>query len=547
METYIKTLSETWLKEDNNSETRRYIEELIRENKKDILKKHMYPIISFGTGGLRGIVGPGYSLINIINIQRVTEALCTITKTNNQTILIGYDHRKKSKEYAETIYKTAATYIKKNKYKSEIILFNETVPTPIVSFACKKSQVLFGKEASFGIMVTASHNPKEYNGVKVFDSYGCQIEKNKEKEIFFYLENKKELLKLDENLFYNKNALKKTIELYFKILTEKTNLKKITRKIVYTPLHGVGQKYIEKLFCSLNVSFPIEVLTQSKEDPEFSTLIYPNPEEGFSAFEEAIKVAEKEKADLIIATDPDVDRFGIAEKNNGKWKFFTGNEIATIFLFHLLKEKQKNSCVITAFTSSLFFKEMLKKEGVNHYETDPGFKNIGKEAKNRALLKEESVLFSFEESLGFMIKETIWEKDGIASIFLFYQILSILKEKKLADHLETIYKKYEKKYNFNFFYFSENIQTIKEVCKKIKKKTEKEIFYGKKKLFVTENNETTFIFKNEETRIIIRASGTEPKLKVYSDFSSISDSFFLEDFCQFLIQPEQNRLIKKIK
>ena len=317
-------------------------------------------------------------------------------------------------------------------------------------------------------MITASHNPKDDNGYKVYSARGCQIVSPMDKQIASRMRQ----LKLEDVCLGNlsKVVFAKASDVYEEFLKKlpavfNANLP----KIVYTPVHGVGWEYIERMIPTL-----IPVPEQKEPHPDFPTVKFPNPEEGKDTLRLALDLADKEKASLVMANDPDVDRFALAERTEkGGWKVFTGNEIAAMFADYVWERarprtvKAEDCYMLTTSVSSRLIQRMAQQEGFRVEATFTGFKNIGNLAADLTA-KGKHVLFAFEEAIGFMIGTTVWEKDGISSVNLACRLASHLyaQEKTFLDYLQEIYEKYGRSLQLNSYYYITSPQPG-EISKKI--------------------------------------------------------------------------------
>jgi phosphomannomutase len=336
----------------------------------------------------------------------------------------------------------------------QCLIFNEIVPTPLLAFAVTE----LGCDG--GVMITASHNPKHDNGYKIYSQNGCQIISPTDKNITVIM---KEIVKGRREEDIKIGNLQSTVSIkakdlysaYLKHLPQLNSLR--LPEVVYTPVHGVGWRYIHEMCPSF-----IPTLEQMNPDPDFPTVKFPNPEEGKDTLNLAIQRAENSNTLIIMANDPDVDRFALAEKSKkgGQWKVFTGNEIAAIFAHFLWNEYKesnrdpKQCYILTTCVSSQLVKRMAKIEGFNVEATFTGFKNIGNLA-NSLYEQGKTVIFAFEEAIGFMIGKIAWEKDGISSVNLACRIANLIytqREKQFKDYLEEIYNKYGWCYQKNSYY-----------------------------------------------------------------------------------------------
>lgn len=365
-------------------------------------------------------------------------------------MVIGFDQRHHSREFAET---AAACLLGQG---LEAWLFDAFVPTPHLAF----SVTHLG--ASAGIMITASHNPKDDNGYKVYNERGCQIISPLDKDIAARM---KQLSLQDVKLGnLNKVIFVKSAQVYAEYLKKLPTIShSLLPKIVYTPVHGVGWRYVGEMVPSL-----IPVPEQRDPNPNFPTVKFPNPEEGKDTLRMALGLAEKQDSKLVMANDPDVDRFALAERTKSSgWKVFTGNEIAAMFAMFLWEDRPSNlapkDCyMLTTTVSSRLIQKMAQKEGFNVKSTFTGFKNIGNLAAD---LKAQGkhIVFAFEEAIGFMIGETVWEKDGISSLNLACRMAAQLyaEGKSFVDYLQEVHDKYGRMLQLNSYYYITSLETSK--------------------------------------------------------------------------------------
>lgn len=503
------------------------------------LNDAFYTDLEFGTGGLRGVLGVGTNRMNIYTIQKatygfyqyLTEKYSDLTERG---MVISYDCRNYSYEFACA----AASVLASNGVK--VYLFSSLRPTPELSFAVRELKCVGG------IMITASHNPPEYNGYKVYDEDGCQlipsladivINKIENIQDIFSIQVKDfaELKKAGKIVFIDKEVDEKYLEMVKTVPVQK--VKKDNIKIVFTPLHGTASVHLAALLKGEGYHV-VEVREQMIPDPYFSTLKSPNPEEA-SAFEYAIRLGKAENADILIATDPDADRMGIAALDEkGEYVLLTGNQTGAILLNYLAKYKThgpKVNVYNTIVTSNIA-KAICEKFGLKLVQTLTGFKFIGEQAK---LIEntDEEFFFGYEESYGYVIKDFVRDKDSLQATLLLAEVASFYKEqnKTLVQVLDDIYQE--------FGYYQEGVLNIylrgQEGSARIKKimnyfqKLEIDEIAGKKivriedyelgiaktrgnieKLTLPKSLVVKYIF-DDGGWFVLRPSGTEPKLKVY--------------------------------
>lgn len=490
----------------------------IQDDDKEI-EDRFYKSLSFGTGGLRGIMGAGTNRMNIYTVGRATFGLAEyLLETDGESIVIAYDSRNKSADFARI-----AAEIMSSK-GIQVYLFPELTPTPVLSFAVRYLH------ASAGIVITASHNPKEYNGYKVYNALGCQITDEAVKAITEKIE------KCDYFQSYQKDerlikVLDEKIEDAFIDAIRRFSLTRLTKEnapsIVYSPLHGTGRKYVQRILKEIGVQNLRVVKEQEFPDGNFPTCPYPNPEEK-SALSLALRDAEEYQCDLVMATDPDADRIGIAVPNeNGEYVLLNGNETGSILLYYILLKKQevgipcKRSTVIkTIVTTDIVF-DIAKDFEVEVKEVLTGFKYIGE-----ALEKTENYLFGLEESYGYLIGTHARDKDAVSAAMLIAEACAYFKEqgKGLYTVLQEIYAKYgyyQTELKSIFMPGKDGMEKMRNTLQNVRSQPPKE-FCGQVLTFEDFSKglcglpkSDVLRFRSENYRVIIRPSGTEPKMKIY--------------------------------
>ena len=437
--------------------------------------------IEIGTAGARGINGPGINHINSYTILKYIKGCLEFYK-ENKVILIGYDGRYLSKYYATFIFNYLIKYT-----DTQPILADDTIPTPIFSYECN-----YRKNVKFGVMITASHNPQEYNGIKIFNPNGSQPNENDSEEIYkaakysniiqeeVFVENSIYSYKFDTNFIFDEYL--KNYESYY--LTSDLS-------VAYSPLHGVGEKYILKQIFSLFEN--INTITLDEEGYQsqlFNSNVNPETSKAFSRILSKINNS-KNKPDLIFATDPDCDRIGLMVKHNNKYEFLNGQELITILAYNIKKYKQKGNINLSYVTTS-FIDDIL-----NDYEikrTPVGFRFLAELINNNTIL-------SAEESCSYNTRNFILDKDPFSFL---YDIMIIAdkfkrKNKTLVDLLNDIYIE-----NMKYFQYKQ-IKTNKNLINKV------------------ENALKTF--DNDNTiKYYLRPSGTEDSLKIYLEVFSKKNS-----------------------
>ena len=452
MNNYFEKYNE-WLNDDCfDDETKKELN-AIRDNEEEI-KDRFYKELEFGTAGLRGVIGAGTNRMNKYTVGRATQGLANFInkmKIENPSVVISYDSRHMSKEFSEI----AALVLNANRIK--VNRFDNLRPVPELSFSVRYLN------ATAGIMITASHNPPEYNGYKVYWSDGAQIVPPIDKGIidevlsikdFSLIKtiNKNEAIEagllnyvgeeIDDAFI---NALKSSCLNPEIIKKEAKNV-----KIVYTPLHGAGNLPVQRILKELGFENVYVVPEQEKPDGDFPTVSYPNPEDP-KAFELALKLAKEVDADVVLATDPDADRLGVFSKmSNGEYVSYTGNMSALLICEYELSQKKEkgilpnNGAIITTVVSSELTKAIAENYGAKVFETLTGFKWIGEKIRKFEEENSYKYLFGFEESYGCLIAPHARDKDGISAVMALCEATAFYKNKgwSLWEQMIKIYEKY---------------------------------------------------------------------------------------------------------
>lgn len=556
MEKETRDRYEYWLKslKDINNEDYLNLKSIKDESKINDL---FYKDLSFGTGGLRGIMDLGSSKLNIYNIYKATEGLALYLldkfKDNNEIkVVVGYDSRFNSKEFANITSLVLAS----NKIK--VYLFKEISPTSLVSFAIRKLK------AQAGVMITASHNPREYNGYKVYNQNAYQITLKEASEIISKINEVDTFLDFKKHT--SRNCINNSLITYIdeevssdfinsnlnaSILKDRTIKNDI--KIVYTPLNGTGRKYIPKALEKDGFRNLLIVKEQELSDPNFTTCPKPNPELK-ETLELGISYLNKYNANLLIASDPDADRLGVAIKTKeNKIYLPSGNEVALLLLNFIIEYNLnylnkdisyfKDKEVVRSIVSTSLIDKICLKYNIKLKTVLTGFKFIGEEINN--LEKEGKVnnfLLGFEESYGYLTNIDIRDKDAInASILISEMTYFYLKQGlDLKEKLDLIYKEYGYYKNIlvvHDFIGEDGMKKMNEIMNKLRYKdlndlsslfkeevTLKEDYLLSKTIDLNKTEEDISLpksdvliidLKNNNTRFMIRPSGTEPKLKCY--------------------------------
>lgn len=524
-----KNKFEDWLS-NVDEPTKRELNQL---NDKEI-EERFFTDIKFGTAGIRGIMEAGTNRINKYVIKKVSSGLANIINTtNNKSIVIGYDNRHLSKEFAEN---TALVFAAKG---LKTYLFESVSPTPLVSYAIRE----MGTQA--GVMITASHNPKEYNGYKVYWEDGAQVSssiaqsiENEINEIeIFEVESLENIdLALSEGLveYIPVSIINSYVDSVLDLQMSTDVNKDI--KIVYTPLGGVGNKLVTRVLKEAKYTDVRVVEAQSEPDPNFSNVESPNPEDRV-AFELAEWLGKGINADILIATDPDVDRVGVMVKHNGEYVFLSGNTLSSLMVNYILSQTDVDELkdkIITTIVTDNLGEKIASKYGIETLKTHVGFKNIYSIVEGWT--DNENLLIGYEESLGIGIGSGIArDKDAISASLIVAEMTAYYKKRNKS--LIDIYNELEKEYG----YHREDLLSIELSGISGQRKIElvvnefrlggiSEIAGGSLKNKVDYLNDKTNLEKmnvlefeyDNGIRFLMRPSGTEPKLKIYIYSSSRS-------------------------
>ena len=511
----IKEKYNLWLTFDED--TRAELEAITDEKE---IEDRFYKDLAFGTGGLRGIMGAGSNRMNKYTVGKATYGLANYLKSRNDgeiSVALAYDSRNNSSYFA----KIAAGIFASCGFK--VYLYSTLVPVPVLSF----TTAYLGCTA--GVMITASHNPKEYNGYKVYDSKGCQLCTEDAKNAIEYINAVEDFSTIpfsDSDSGITMIGDDVLCEYYKRIKEQSVYTEKSDLKIVYTPLHGTGNIPVRKMLEGMDVTV---VKEQELPDGNFSTVRSPNPEEK-DALNIAIEKAKSIGADLVLGTDPDCDRVGIAVKNGDDYVLFTGNQTGALLVkFVLTMHKQqlnsKSTLVKTIVTSELGA-NIGRSFGLQIEETLTGFKYIGDKINKYESTGEQEFVIGYEESYGYLVGTHARDKDAVVSSMLICQMAAWYKNqgKTLVDGLNDIYDEY----GYYLDYLDSFVLKGKDGAEKIQslmadfraKGTAllpniKEIIDFKDGIRdLPKENVLKYIF-DDGSWMAVRPSGTEPKIKVY--------------------------------
>lgn len=544
---YLEKYNEWCNSEIFDEETKKELRNITDENE---IKDRFYKNLEFGTAGLRGIIGAGTNRMNKYTVTQATQGLANYIKKNGKEskgVAIAYDSRNMSEEFS----KWTALCLNANGIKT--YRFESLRPTPELSFAVRYLNCIAG------IVITASHNPAEYNGYKVYWEDGAQIVSPVDKEIMAEVKAVTDFSKIKdismeeakEKCLYNEigeDIDKVYIEELKKLVLNKDIISKVQKdlKIVYTPLHGTGNIPVQRILKEIGFENVYVVPEQEKPDGNFTTVKYPNPEDK-KAFELALNLAQKVDADIVLATDPDADRLGIYAKDTktGEYMPFTGNMSALLIAEYELSQKkekgllQKNGALITTIVSSNMAEAIANEYNVKLIEVLTGFKYIGEQIKHFEETKEYEYVFGFEESYGCLIGTHARDKDAIVAVMTLCEAAAYYKNKNLTlwDQMINIYEKYGYYKEGQISITMQGIdgaEKIKTILNNLRNNSPKTI--GQYKVIeardydagIVENYETG---EKSETKLpksnvlyyqledsawcCVRPSGTEPKIKFY--------------------------------
>jgi phosphoglucomutase len=550
--TYILEKANEWLSGSYDEQTKKEVKKLLDQEDSSSLIDAFYRDLEFGTGGLRGIMGVGSNRMNIYTVGGATQGLCNYLKKvfSNLPIIkvaIGYDCRNNSRLFAET----AAGIFSANGIK--VYLFENLRPTPELSFTIRKLSL------QSGVILTASHNPKAYNGYKVYWNDGSQIVEPHDIQIIKEVEK----VKVDDIRF---NGPKENITIIGKEIDE-AYLEKIKSislspevirkhnniKIVFTPIHGTGVKLVPMALAGIGFTNIIHVPEQDVVDGNFPTVISPNPEEP-AAMALALKKAAEVNADLMMATDPDADRLGVSVKNDkGEFILLNGNQTFLIFLYYIITRRKElgllkgKEFVVKTIVTTELAAHIAMKNSVEYYDCYTGFKYIAEVIRENEGKKE--YIGGGEESFGFLPADFVRDKDAVSSCALMAEIAAWAKDqgKTLFELLQDVYLQY----GFSKEKMKYIVRTGKSGAEEIEKMmvnfranppvqlagsklvtikdyenlTEKNLQTGdEKKINQKFTSNVLQFFTEDGSKVSVRPSGTEPKIKFYIEVKAKLES-----------------------
>ncbi len=525
-----------WLQKDPEPSTRNELQQLINSNNQTELSDRFSSRLAFGTAGLRGKVGAGPNRMNRLVVLETSLGLGlyldkTVANAKERGVIIGYDARPDSKQFAQDSAEVLLSL------GFTVYLTDDVVPTPLVAFGVKH----FSTAA--GIVVTASHNPPEYNGYKVYWENGAQIIPPHDKGIAACIDDAtrmpikqtslsdagEKLHWLDEN--FN--------QLYLTELLKSSDLITTTPKqtsVAYTAMHGVGGKFVTTIAKETGFKRFYTVKEQYAPDGTFPTVNFPNPEEP-GAMDKVIALAKKENADIACANDPDADRFAAAARTeSGEYRMLTGDQVGILFADFILANQQKTCLIGNTIVSSSLLEKIAAEYQAKYFKTLTGFKWLTNVAMEQQT-EEMPFVFAYEEALGYTVSNLVWDKDGLSAFAVFVSLIEDLKSQGMTvwDKLLEIYNKYgfyvtaQKSIAFN-----PNEKSIGEklresppttiarkqvVCVEDFQLSTRTFDSGKTEPLHFPKSDVLIYQLDNNYRVIVRPSGTEPKIKCYYELS----------------------------
>ena len=519
----------------------------------EAINDRFYRELEFGTAGLRGIIGAGTNRMNIYTVGRASQGIADYvnTVTKNGSIAIAYDSRIKSRLFAET----AAGVFAANGITAYI--YDELMPTPMLSFAVRYLH------CNAGVVITASHNPAKYNGYKAYGPDGCQLGLEESKLVFSFIE-KTDFFTGIKKIDFGEGLISEKIKYITKDVidafldnAEAQSLspgiiKNSDFSVIYTPLHGTGNKPVRAILDRIGAENVTVVPEQELPDGNFPTAPYPNPELS-QPFECALKLAEKIQPDILLGTDPDCDRVGIAVNHNGKYELMSGNQVGALLLDYILKRRTElgtlpdNPVAVKTIVTSEICQKIADKYGCRLVNVLTGFKFIGEQILGLEEKGEVNrYVFGFEESYGYLCGTFVRDKDAVTASMLICEMACYYKKlgKNLFDALDDIEKElgfYTNVQSSYTFEGQQGMMTMKNIMEDLSKNPPTDIA-GYKTVEIRDYN--TSVAKNTVTgkteaitlpksnvlelrldggcSLIVRPSGTEPKIKIY--ISAVGDS-----------------------
>lgn len=539
-------LYETWLNEKEMPAELK--EELLKiQGNQTEIEERFYKDLEFGTGGMRGIIGAGTNRLNIYTVRKAALGIAHFIMKQGrgameQGVVVAYDTRKYSKEFALEV---TGLLVQKG---IKVYLFEECAPTPVLSYAVRYYK------AYAGLVLTASHNPPQYNGIKVYNQEGGQITEEVAADIYRQIQQIEEPLLIpdanlenrDSSIAVGEQLIQSYMERVEKLLRQPSMIQEKGDRlsIVYTPLHGAGNKVIRTLLKRIGFNQVHIVAEQEAPDPHFSTVKAPNPEE-LEVFELALRLAEEKQADLIMATDPDADRLGVLVKTATGYQSLNGNQLGALLLHYLLEQSEasktstRNGLLLKTIVTSDFGEKIAAAYGVSTFNTLTGFKYIGEKIQECLESGSHTFIFGYEESYGYLAGDFVRDKDAVQITPLVAEMVLHYKNqgKDLFGVLEELYERHG-------FYLEgllsitlegkEGQRQIAETLSLLRANPPEKVaglpvqaiedYEQQVKIeMVTKQKQPLYLPKANVIKIImedgswitVRPSGTEPKMKIY--------------------------------
>lgn len=542
------------------------------EGKEEEISDRFYRELEFGTGGLRGVIGAGTNRMNVYTVNKATQGLADYIKNHGgNSVAVSYDSRIKSDYFA----RSAAEVFAGNGIKVHI--YSELMPTPMLSWAvrCLKCDA--------GVMVTASHNPAKYNGYKVYGSDGCQVTIEAADEILGYI-NKTDVFTGVKTADFDESVKSglisfigdDVIDAYMAEVRKQSLHPEICAnaglKVVYTPLNGTGNKPVRRILKEIGIKDVVIVPEQENPDGNFTTCPYPNPEIR-EALELGLRLCEKEKPDLLLATDPDCDRVGIAVPDGDKYALFSGNEVGAMLLEYVARERKaignmpENPLAVKTIVTTDIAAKIAEKYGVEIVEVLTGFKFIGEqigflEKKGQ----QDRYIFGYEESYGYLAGGYVRDKDAVVASMLICEMAAFYRAqgKTLIQVRKEMYEEYGfycNKLSTFTFEGASGMQKMNDIMDKMRTdypaevagfkvigvadylSSEKtDLATGAKDVIALPKSNVITLYLEGGNKAIVRPSGTEPKLKVY--YTAVGDTMENAEALQVKMAEQFGELVK---
>ena len=545
-----ENLYKEWLSKATDSDISNELKDIA--DKPDEINDRFYKNLEFGTGGLRGIIGAGTNRMNIYTVGHATQGLSEYVKSVNAhgRVAIAYDSRNKSDVFA----KRAASVLAANGI--EVFIYKELTPTPMLSFAVRYLK------CDSGIVITASHNPAKYNGYKAYGSDGCQLGLDESAYVLSII-NSIDMFDGVKSIDFDQALASGKIK-YIEDDVINAYLSKVKEQsvsddsydfdnlsVIYTPLHGSGNKPVRAILDKIGVKNVTVVKEQELPDGNFPTVPYPNPEFK-QAFDCALELSKTVPADLLLATDPDSDRVGIAVNSNGEFKLLSGNDVGVLLLNYLLMRKTelntlpKNPVAVKTIVTTELCKPVCQKYGCRLIDVLTGFKFIGEQIYILEQKGEDNrYIFGFEESYGYLAGSYVRDKDAVVGSMLICETVCYYKSKGLTllDVLDKLYEEFGCYFNMQQSIICEGQSGMEDMSnamerlrsnppatiggvkvlsvKDYKTSLETELASGNQQPIDLPSSNVLAFTLEDKSLVTVRPSGTEPKIKIY--ISAVSD------------------------